>query len=158
MARRSFPKPPANTMPSLLDWTPPRDVVVRFEDERVRTATLRAQLSRAVSETLSDATASRQDIAEKISAWLGESVSAPMLDNYASEAKEDHAISLPRAIALIQATGDVRLLQLIAEMFGHAVIEAKYVNAVNEAMVAEQIEKLAKQKKQYRQGWKGGAS
>ncbi|HEY9081304.1 phage regulatory CII family protein [Magnetovibrio sp.] len=151
-------KPAPSTLPSLLLWTPPHDVVVRFKDERVRTATLRSQLSRAVSETLTDADATRDEIAQKMSEWLGENVSKEMLDNYASEAKEDHAISLPRAIALIEVTGDVRLLQLIAEMFGHVVIESRYLYAVDEAMVTEEMERLAKKKKQCRKAWKGGVS
>ncbi len=110
----------------LFEWEPPK-LVRRFEEVRVRAATLRQKISLAVSETMKEAEASREDIAARMSAWLGEDTSKPILDAYASQAREEHTISLLRVLALIEATGDLRILQMAAEMFGHSVIENRYL-------------------------------
>lgn len=141
----------------LLAWEPPK-IVKRFDDHRVRTVELSTQLARAVSETLRDATSDRKEIAAEMSSWLGgDPVSKDMLDKYASQAAADHLISLPRAIALIHATGDIRLLQMIAEMFDHVVIESRWLGAVDDAIYADQIEQLKKERRQAQNTWKGGA-
>ena len=44
--------------------------------------------------------------------FLGVEVNANALNAYASQAREDHRISLTRAIALMVATGDTRLATL----------------------------------------------
>lgn len=139
----------------LLNWTPPA-VVQRFEDRRVRAVEISAQLSRGVAATLADAEQDRKEIAAQMSAWLGEPVSKDMLDQYASQAKAGHVISLPRALALMLAAGDVRLLQLMADLLGHAVIPAKYLAAVEDAMTADQIESLRRRQRDLRATWKGG--
>jgi hypothetical protein len=116
---------PAPDQPSLLEWQAPQPVA-RFEPARVRAATLHGQIARAVSECLRDAAAAglkRETIAERMSAITGQRVSGAMLDAYASQAREEHSISLARFIALMQATGDRRLLELLAEPMGWAVVE-----------------------------------
>lgn len=115
-----------NATLDLLNWEPPR-IVERYDEAHVRASTLRARIAKAVGETLKESNTPREEIAARISDWLGENVTRHMLDAYASEAREEHTISVLRLAALIEATGDVRLLQLIAEMFGHSVIEDKYV-------------------------------
>jgi len=65
-----------------------------------------------------------------MSAYLGEDVSENMLNAYASEARDEHIISLVRLIALIHATRDRRPLELIASMFGWAVIERRHLPAI----------------------------
>lgn len=105
----------------LLAWEPPEPP--RYAEERVRTATLRDRISRAVSETLKDCEQGRAEIAAAMGAWLGEEVSENMLNAYASQGREDHTIPYLRLLALVQVTGDTRLLQLGAELFGTTVIE-----------------------------------
>jgi len=129
---------------NLLDWEPTEPVVRRFEEDRVRTATLRARIARAVSETLKECDASREEIVAAMSAWLGEDVSKNMLDAYASEAREDHTIPYLRLLALIQATGDVRLLQIGAETFGHTVIDDQYLPWVDVGRLADTKEQVDK--------------
>ncbi|MBF0247005.1 MAG: DNA transposition protein [Alphaproteobacteria bacterium] len=124
------------TLDILEDWTPP-EVVKRYQEERVRTSTLRAKIARAVAETLHDSENSRDDIATAMSEWLGEDVTKNMLNNYASEAQEDHTIPYLRLLALVQVTGDVRLLQVGAEMFGHVVADAKYLDWIRVGMEAD---------------------
>ncbi|MQT13679.1 DNA transposition protein [Segnochrobactrum spirostomi] len=140
----------------LLAWEPP-EVVERFEPTRVRAATWRDRIARTVAATLEDCALSRDEIASRMSTWLGEGeeVSRAMLDNYASQAKSEHTISFLRALALIEVTGDTRLLQLAAEPFGKAVIEERYLGAIEAEMVAERMEDLEQRLKIARRRWKG---
>lgn len=102
-------------------------MVTRYDEHRVRAASLRQRIARAVSETLKDASETRPAIARLMSTWLGEEVSKNMLDAYASEARDDHTIPYLRLLALVHATGDIRPLQIGAEQFGHAVIDGDYL-------------------------------
>ncbi|CAA0128956.1 Uncharacterised protein [Starkeya nomas] len=142
----------------LFDWTPPT-VVKRFDERRVRAATWRDQVARAVAETLGASELSRDEIADRMNDFLGEDegVSRAMLDNYASQAKETHTISYMRVIALCAVTGDARLLQLAADPIERIVIEARFEGAIQEAMAAEQIEQLERIKKLGRRQWRGRA-
>lgn len=110
----------------LLAWEPPA-LVQRFDETSVRASSLRARIAKAVSETLKAAPMPREQIADKMSDWLGEECSKHMLDAYSSEAREEQTISVLRLAALIHVTGDARLLQLLAEMFGHSVIDDKFL-------------------------------
>lgn len=141
----------------LLSWTPP--VLARaFEGAAVRAATLRAMIAKAVAVALKDCGKSREAVAQEIGDYLGEGEGCPksMLDAYASQAREDHVISVVRFIGLIAATDDMRLLQLIADQFGWAVIPKKFLPAIEEAMLADRIEELQARKAQARKTWKGG--
>lgn len=124
------------------DYTPPA-LVERFDEARVRTATLRSRIARAVSETLKDCTdLERADIARRMGEWLGEKVTENMLNAYASEARGDHTIPFLRLLALIHVTGDVRLLQLGAELFGHSVIEDRWIPWVEVGQLADRKEEI----------------
>jgi len=65
-----------------------------------------------------------------------------MLDAYASQGREDHSISLVRFIALIHATRDRRLLEMVAEQFGWSVIERKHLKMIELAQVEERLDEL----------------
>lgn len=82
-----------------------------------------------------------------MSGYLGEEVSQPMLDAYASVARDQHRISVTRFIALVHATGDRRLLELLAEPVGLAVIERKYLPLIELAAIREQEDELRKRRK-----------
>jgi hypothetical protein len=114
----------------LLSWEA-KPIVEAFAPERVRTASLRAKIARAVSETLTDSPISRAIIAEDMSLWLGEEVTENMVNAYASQARERDTIPYLRLLALAHVTGDVRLLQIGAAQMGHSVIEDKYLNWVD---------------------------
>ena len=79
----------------------------------------------------------REQIAAKMSEWLGKDVSKHMLDAYASEAREEQTIPFLRVLALLHVTGDVRLLQLGAELFDHSVIDDKYLPWVEVGQLAD---------------------
>lgn len=123
------------------DWQPP-EVVQRFDDKRVRAANLREKIAMGVAETLKGAEADRETISEAMGAWLGEEVSKNVLDAYASQAREEHVISLPRLLALIHATGDLRILQMIAELFGHSVVDDRYLPWIEVGQLAERKDEI----------------
>lgn len=120
----------------LFDWEPP-EIVKRYDEERMRTVSLNQRISRAISETLSESELDRADVARRMSEFLNEDVTLNMVNAYASPAREDHNISYVRLLALTHATGDVRLLQIGAEMFGHVVAEDKYLDWIKLGMDAE---------------------
>lgn len=125
----------------LFSWQPPK-VVAAYAPEKVRAASLAASLSKAVSASLKECGKGRDQIAREMSAYLGEAVSADVLDKYASEAAESHIINVVRFIGLIATTRDRRLLELIAATFDWAVIERKYLPAIDYAALLEQRAEL----------------
>jgi hypothetical protein len=151
------PRRPLAPQPDLLDWQPP-EPVVRFEEVLVRASTPAARISKGVAQALKDCVESRAFIAKRMSAILGEEVSSHMLDAYASEARAGHKISIVRLLALIQATGDRRLLEMLAEPFGWAVIERKHLPLIQIAAVREQEDELRRTREMLtRQARAGGA-
>lgn len=145
-----------STTLDLLSWEPP-SVAVRFEDEAtVRASGAAQRVSRAVAATLKDCDIDRAEIAQRMSDYLGEEVSKNMLDAYASQARENHNLTLARAFALLHATGDARILGTELERFGLAIIPTRYLAAVEEAMWAEREERSHANKLAARRRWKGG--
>lgn len=110
----------------LLSWDP-GEIVRQYDETRVRAASLRSRIARSVAETLRDCGRSRAEVARRMSVFLGSEISKPMLDAYASEAREGHSISFERLIALVDATGDVRPLQMAAALFDHSVVDDRYL-------------------------------
>ena len=128
----------------LLAWEPD-PLVKRFDDDRVRSPSLAQRIALGVAETLRASPLSRDEIAAAASDWLGETISKAMLDAYASQARADHNISLLRAIAIMQVTGDRRLLQMAAELFGLTVIEKRYLPWVDVGRLADKKQKIDRQ-------------
>jgi len=138
----------------LLAWEPPQPAKA-FEPEKIRAASLRSMICRSIALSLKDCDRGREEIAEEIAAFLGESCPKNMLDSYASEAREDHTIPLVKFLGLVHATRDMRLLQILAQQFGWAVIPEKYLGAVEEAVIAAKEEELGQLKRQARRRWRG---
>ena len=130
---------------NLLEWEAPQPVAA-FDPLLVRGATLGAQLARAVSVSLSECGMSRKDVAERMSAFLGEKVSEAMLNAYASGARADHNISLQRFVALMHVTRDRRLLEHLAGMLGWAVIERRMLPMIELAALHEGEARLKRRK------------
>lgn len=139
-----MPRPARDTRTlDLLSWQPP-ELEQRFPVEVTRAASFKSALSRAISAALRDCDLSREDVASRMSEYLGEDVSKAALDACASEARTDHVINTCRFLALIHATGDRRLLQLLADQFGLAVIEPKYLKIVRAQQARDEAERLQK--------------
>lgn len=130
---------------SLLGWTPPQ-AEMAFAEGDVRGATVAARMARAVSVAMQESGKPRAQIAREMSAYLGEPVSVAMLDAYASTAREAHRISLPRVLALLHATGDRRLLQMLAEPMGWAVIERRHLPLIEVALLREHEDELRRRR------------
>ena len=125
----------------LLSWQPPQPAV-RFEDHKVRGATLNARICRAMAVALEECDASREEIAERMGEYLGETVSKHMLDAYVSEARDTHTINIVRFAALVHATHDWRLLSLLPELFGFAVVDERYVSLIRAQQIREKVAEL----------------
>lgn len=153
-------RPPIPGQMDLLDWQAP-EPVARFDERVVRAATLRGRIALAVAATLRDAAAagqSRQAIADAMSVHLGERITTATLNSYASQAREDHAIPLTRFVALIHATGDRRLLELLAEPAGWAVVERRVLPLIELAALAEHEDEVKRRRAALRKAaLKGGA-
>ncbi|KDE20682.1 hypothetical protein AZ09_04355 [Acetobacter aceti 1023] len=128
---------------SLLDWTPPEPVAA-FDPFLIRGNTFSDQLARAISVSLDDCGMSRAEVCERMSDILTRPISINMLNAYASVQRDGHQISVPRFDALIGATQDRRLLELMAAPRDWAVIERRFLPMIELAAVAEQKKKLAR--------------
>ena len=142
--------------PDLLDWQAP-EAVTRFKEEQVRAASFAARVSRAVAVALADADVDRETIAARMSTFLGERVSPAMLDAYASQAREGHRISVPRLMGLLHATRDRRLLELLAEPMGWAVIERRHLPLIEVAAIREHEDELRRRREFLMRSARSGA-
>ncbi len=79
-----------------------------------------------------------------MSEYLGEDVGKNILDAYASASRKSHQISVTRFIGVLAATQDRRLLELIAGMFGWAVVEKRHLRLINIAAIEEKQAELAR--------------
>jgi hypothetical protein len=138
----------------LLGWTAPTPVAPVFAAASVAAETFREQIARAVAETLRVCPLKREEIARRMADFLGEKVQPGMLDTYASQARDDHTISALRAVALMYATGDVRLLQLLAEPLEHVVIDRQYLPALKAEILRDRIEELRREEEIARRAWR----
>jgi hypothetical protein len=125
----------------LLAWEPPL-VVRSLPAELVRAESLRGRVARAVSAVLGECPLSRDEIAERMSAFLDEPMSKAMLDAYASQGREEHTISAIRLVALAYATGDVGALQVLIDPLDHAVVPNRYLSAIDAEIKNEKASEL----------------
>ena len=92
-------------------------------------AGLGRMVSSAVARAMNEDSRSRPEIAGRVSALLGEDVSRWMLDGYASEAREEHAISAARFLALIAATDRLDILDALVSRIGGRILVGEEVHA-----------------------------
>jgi hypothetical protein len=116
----------------LLAWEPPK-VTVGFSDEVTGRGALDNRISRAISRALKDARDAGQTravVAKKMSDFLGRPISEDMLNKWASEASDQHRISLDAFIALIDATNCHDLIGVVTSGFGLVAVPEKYERIV----------------------------
>ncbi len=114
-----------------------------FDKESVKAATIKGKWAMAISQALKDYAMSREEVAEKMSLYLGEEVKASMLNAYASQGRDTHIINLSRLEALIYVTQDRRLINLLADILDCRAVPNAYARHMNYAHLKE-IEKTAK--------------
>lgn len=130
-----------NATLDLLNWEPP-EAAVRFEDSDVRGATLSTRICRAMTLAIKDCGKNREQIAAEMSDYLGETVSVQMLNAYTSEARETHTINVCRFAAMVHATKDWRMLSIIPELFGFAVVDDRYISLIRATQMREKAAEL----------------
>lgn len=155
-----------HTLDLFTDWEPPTEIVRAFDPQRVRGERFQSQLCHGIGEALKDCALSRGEVVETMRAFLGDDLSGNLSENvlnaWASEARTDQYPSAIRLLALIQATADIRLLQLMAEPMDWIVVDRKFLPAIQEAMISDQLEQnekhrqlLEEQRRKARKAWKG---
>jgi hypothetical protein len=137
MTRRRDPETPD----LFRDFTP-APVVMRFSPERVRAARASARISRAVAEAIKQSRRSRGQIALAMSAYLGEDVSAAMLDQYTSTANDKNNIPAHRLIALLAVTGDARVINAALHDTSLVAVDAKFEPLIRREMAKEARDRL----------------
>lgn len=122
----------------LLTWEPPK-VAAGFEPGAIRGNRLASQICQSIKLALDGY--DRPEIARRMSDELGKTVSANMLDNYASEGAEAHKITLERFVALMEATGCIDALAFVAERLGHIIVPARYRDVVQAIVEVDAIDR-----------------
>lgn len=133
----------------LFEWTPPQ-LAIRYDEGVTGRGSLDNKIARLIGHALRDARdngKSRLEIATEMSRYLGRSVSSAMLDKWASEASEEHRISLDAFIALVSSTGARELLGFVPGMFGLTVIEEEYADLIEDKLIEDHIEELEARRK-----------
>lgn len=128
----------------MFEWTAPK-VAIRYEDGVTGRGSLDSKISRLISRSLRDARddgKQRAAIADAMSRYLGRTISAAMLDKWASEASDEHRIPLDAFIALVDATGARELLGFVPGEFGLTVIEEEYADLIEDRLLEDHIEEL----------------
>lgn len=128
----------------LFAWQPPQ-IGVGYSGEVTGRGPLDNKIARLVSHALRDARedgVSRAEVARRMSAYLGRSISEAMLNKWSSEGSEDHRIPLEAFIGLVQATGNKQLLGFAPGEFGLTVIESEYADLIEERLLDDHIEEM----------------
>lgn len=132
----------------LFSWEPPK-VGVGYSEDVIGRGRLDNKIARLISAALRDAREDgmgRAEVARKMSAFLGRSISEPMLNKWSSEGSEDHRIPLDAFMGLVQATGAKELLGFVPGEFGLTVIEQEYAELIEERLLDDHIEELQARK------------
>lgn len=136
----------------LLSWAPPKPPKPAVI-EQPEGHDLALRISLEISTALREADKPRDQIAEEMSAYLGESISKGMLDAYSSQAREDHNISAYRLAALAHVLERPQLLLLLAAVVGCTVVEKRWIPAIREAQLSVEAEEIDRQRKAARRQW-----
>lgn len=138
-------------------------VTIGYVDDVAGRGSLGNRIARLISRAMRDAkdenaNLGRAEIAARMTESLGRSVTAAILDKWASEAAEEHRIPLDAFVALIEATGQHRLLGFLPSLFGFAVVPSRYVDMIELQQLQEHEEAVAARKAVLRAKLKGARS
>lgn len=125
----------------LLNWEPPK-VEARFEETRVRAATLAGKVCRVLAEALKQDGRSREEMASDLSNYLGEDISRDSLDAFSSEAREKNNISAYRLFALFKLLKAPELLNELLADTDFFVVDRKYRPLIDRELAKETRKKL----------------
>ena len=132
----------------LFAWQPP-SVAVGYGAEVAGRGALDNKIARLIGQALRDARDARDlkrvEVAQKMTVFLGRTVSEAMLNKWSSEGSEDHRIPLDAFIALVDATGAQELLGFVPGEFGLVVIEQQYAELIRLHLIREKVKDLQAQ-------------
>jgi hypothetical protein len=111
-------------------------------------AGLERQICAGVSDILHGETRSRTVIAALMSDLLDEEVSRPMLDAYASPAREGHKVPLSRFLALVAVTNRHDVLDRLVRQIGAAVLVGEEIHTARLGDIDQRIEKLKAERRE----------
>jgi hypothetical protein len=131
-------------------------VVERYEPERMRAATITMRVARAVSEALKNDGRPRAAIAGEMSAYLGDTVTEHMLDQYASPSNDKHNIPAHRLLALLVVTGDARLINAVLADTGLVAVAEKYEVLIRRELAKEARDRLDREIAATDAQWRAG--
>ncbi|PHQ62852.1 MAG: hypothetical protein COC10_09355 [Sphingobium sp.] len=112
-------------------------------------AGLEKRISAMVGTVLATAAAegrSRAVIAAEMSELLGEEINVPMLDAYASPAREGHKVIMSRALALVAVTDRHDLLDPIMREIGAALLVGEELHTARLGHLDRQIAQLKEER------------
>ena len=124
-------------------------VTVGYGDDVAGRGSLGNRIARLVSRALRDAKddgLARPDVAQRMGVYLGRPIALASLDKWASEAAEEHRIPLDAFVALIEVTGQHKLLGFLPTMFGFAVVPARYVAMIELQQLEDHEQEVAARK------------
>ena len=127
---------------SLFAWARGQDPIQRHEDSVTAAANLSMRICngmRATLDELKDRGIDRQVIADRMSVYLGEKVTLPMLNKYVSQT--GHEITTVRFIAFVHATQDMRNLNVLTEPVGQVVVPRECEGLLKALSLYEQEER-----------------
>jgi hypothetical protein len=104
-------------------------------------------ISASVGQILKDDDRSRYEIAVAMSQLLDDEVSKLMLDAYASEARENHAISANRFLALVAVTNRFDVLDAIVRKIGAALLVGDEIRTAELGNIDRQIAALKQRRR-----------
>lgn len=133
---------------AFLAWEPPQ-VAVGYAPDVAGRGDLDNQISRLVGRALRDAKdegiGNRAEIARRMSAHLGRTISEDLLNKWSSEASGNR-IPLDAFIALVEATNCSDLLGFVPKRFGYAVVPEKYADIIEIHLIEEHERDMAARK------------
>ena len=117
-------------------------IVPRFAPERVRAARPSGRIARAVAEAIRESEKSREEIAAEMSAYLGETVTVAMLDQYTSLANEKNNIPAHRLVAVLAVTNDIRIVNAMLCGTGFIALDAKFEALIRREILKDQLDRM----------------
>lgn len=110
-----------------------------------------ARVRALLSDALKRCPLSREVIAGKMSEFLGVEITKSQLDSWTAESKENHRFPFVYAAAFCEATGDVEILRIAAELVGCYLLKGEDALLTELGRIERTKEDLAKKERLIRQ-------
>lgn len=146
----------ANTLDLFEDWTPPV-VAAEFDPARIAGVEDSYRISRALGEAAGESNLTRDEIHAAMEDHLGKEFSRDVLNRIFAPSAE-HEFTLSKFVAFLRTVPDLRVVNELLKGTGFVAIPERFIAAIEEAQLAEQIAELETRKSRARRSWKGPRS